>query len=70
MVADVWETIPRRAGIESALTKRISVNVEGLYADLGRQGCGAPIYDATVPAHYGTGRSESGFGVVRGGLER
>ncbi|ACB79014.1 porin [Methylorubrum populi BJ001] len=56
------------AGIEYALTDHVSVKVEGLYVDLGKQGTGTTVYDATVPAYYGTGRSESGFGVVRGGL--
>lgn len=55
-------------GVEYALTDHISVKVEGLYVDLGRRGTGTTVYDATVPAYYGTGRSESGFGVVRGGL--
>ncbi len=55
-------------GVEYALTEKISVKVEGLYVDLGKRGAGATAYDAAVPAYYGTGRSESGFGLVRGGL--
>ena len=54
-------------GLEYALTEKLSVKVEGLYVDLGRS-TGATVYDAAVPAYYGTGRSESGFGLVRGGL--
>nr|WP_137831490.1 outer membrane beta-barrel protein [Methylobacterium sp. L1A1] len=55
-------------GVEYALTDKVSVKVEGLYVDLGKRSPGATVYDATVPAYYGTGRSESGFGLVRGGL--
>ncbi|GAB6841601.1 outer membrane immunogenic protein [Methylorubrum rhodinum] len=55
-------------GVEYALTEKISVKVEGLYVDLGKRGSGTTVYDASVPAYYGTGRSESGFGLVRGGL--
>lgn len=55
-------------GVEYALTEHISVKVEGLYVDLGKRGSGTTVYDTSVPAYYGTGRSESGFGLVRGGL--
>ena len=55
-------------GVEYALTDHVSVKVEGLYVDLGKKSSGTTYYDSSVPAYYGTGRSDSGFGVVRGGL--
>lgn len=56
------------AGLEYALTEHVSVKVEGLSVGLGRQGTGTTVYDATTSSDAGTGRPESGFGVVRGGL--
>ncbi|HZY66957.1 MAG TPA: outer membrane beta-barrel protein, partial [Devosia sp.] len=44
-------------GVEYALTEHISVKVEGLYVDLGKRGSSTTVYDTSVPAYYGTGRS-------------
>ncbi|MCE4224238.1 porin family protein [Methylobacterium sp. C25] len=55
-------------GVEYALTDHISVKLEGLYVDLGKGRTGMTYYDATTPAYYGTGRSDSGFGLARAGL--
>ncbi|MGU3536331.1 outer membrane protein [Methylobacterium sp. A54F] len=55
-------------GLEYAFTDKLSAKIEGLYVNLARRFSGATVYDATVPAYYGGGRAESGFGLVRAGL--
>ncbi|GJE61801.1 outer membrane protein [Methylobacterium trifolii] len=55
-------------GIEYAFTAKLSAKIEALYLNLGRPTGGATYYDSAVPAYYGLGRSDSGFGVVLAGL--
>lgn len=55
-------------GIEYAFTDKLSAKIEALYLNLGKRFSGATYYDATTAAYYGAGRSDSGFGVVRAGL--
>lgn len=55
-------------GVEYAITDHISAKVEGLYVNLGKNNSGTTYYDSSVPAYYGTGRSDFGFGLVRAGL--
>jgi outer membrane immunogenic protein len=55
-------------GFESAFTEKLSAKIEALYVNLGKRNAGNTVYDATVPAYYGTGIAESGFAVVRAGI--
>ncbi|NEU14565.1 porin family protein [Methylobacterium sp. BTF04] len=55
-------------GFEYAFTEKLSAKIEALYVNLGKRGGGTTVYDATVPAYYGTGTAESGFAVVRAGI--
>ncbi|GEP00768.1 outer membrane protein [Methylobacterium haplocladii] len=55
-------------GVEYALTDHVSVKLEGLYVNLGKGTAGTTYYDTATPAYYGTGRSDSGFGIARAGL--
>ena len=56
-------------GLEYAFTDRWSAKVEALYVNLRRSWSNtATAYDASVPAYYGPGRIDSGFAVVRAGL--
>ncbi len=56
------------AGVEYAITKNISARIEGLYVNLKQSRASATYYDASVPAYYGAGKADSGFGVVRAGV--
>ena len=54
-------------GVEYAFTRNISVKLEGLYVDLERR-TATTYYDALSGGYYGTTGRDSGFGVVRAGL--
>lgn len=55
-------------GFEYAFTEKLSAKIEALYVNLGKRSVTGAYYDASVPAYYGTGRSDSGFTVARAGL--
>ena len=55
-------------GIEYAFTEKLSAKVEALYLHLGRGSSAATYYNASVPAYYGAGKQESGFALVRAGV--
>jgi outer membrane immunogenic protein len=55
-------------GLEYAFTEKLSAKIEGLYVKLNKGGSTLTTYDATVPAYYGTGSGNTGFAVVRAGL--
>ncbi|MEE7440301.1 outer membrane protein [Methylobacterium oryzae] len=55
-------------GIEYAFTEKLSAKVEALYLHLGRGTNAATYYNASVPAFYGAGKQDSGFAVVRVGV--
>ncbi|WP_457108022.1 outer membrane protein [Methylobacterium sp. P5_C11] len=55
-------------GIEYAFTEKLSVKVEALYLHLGRGSAAATYYNASVPAYYGAGKQDSGFALVRAGV--
>lgn len=54
-------------GFEYAFTEKLSAKIEALYVALGKRS-GLTAYDTTVPAYTGTGANETGFAVVRAGL--
>ena len=55
-------------GIEYAFTEKLSAKVEALYLHLGSGFAGATYYKASVPAYYGAGKQDSGFALVRAGV--
>ncbi|SDA16930.1 outer membrane immunogenic protein [Methylobacterium sp. UNC378MF] len=55
-------------GVEYALTEKLSAKVEALYLHLGRGSVASTYYNASVPAYYGAGKQDSGFALVRAGL--
>ncbi|MEA1831046.1 outer membrane beta-barrel protein [Methylobacterium durans] len=56
-------------GLEYAFTERWSAKIEALYVNLRRSWANAAtVYDASVPAYYGIGRTDPGFAIVRAGL--
>ncbi|MCJ2058590.1 porin family protein [Methylobacterium sp. J-048] len=55
-------------GIEYAFTEKLSAKVEALYLHLGRGFTGSTYYNASVPAYYGAGKQDSGFALVRAGV--
>jgi outer membrane immunogenic protein len=55
-------------GVEYAFTEKLSAKVEALYIHLGRGFTGSTYYNAGVPAYYGAGKQDSGFALVRAGL--
>jgi outer membrane immunogenic protein len=55
-------------GIEYAFTEKLSAKVEALYIHLGRGFIGSAYYNASVPAYYGAGKQDSGFALVRAGV--
>ena len=55
-------------GIEYAFTEKLSAKVEALYLHLGRGFTGTTYYSAGVPAYYGAGKQDSGFALVRAGV--
>jgi outer membrane immunogenic protein len=55
-------------GIEYAFTEKLSAKVEALYIRLGRGFTGSTYYNASVPAYYGAGKQDSGFALVRAGV--
>jgi outer membrane immunogenic protein len=55
-------------GIEYAFTEKLSAKVEALYLHLNRGFTGTTYYSASVPAYYGAGKQDSGFALVRAGV--
>ncbi|SDN59135.1 outer membrane immunogenic protein [Methylobacterium phyllostachyos] len=55
-------------GVEYAFTEKLSAKVEALYVQLGRGFAGTTYYNAGVPAYYGAGKQDSGFALVRAGV--
>ena len=55
-------------GLEYAFTEKLSAKAEALYINLAKRSSGSATYDSTVPAYYGTGSSDTGFAVVRAGV--
>jgi outer membrane immunogenic protein len=55
-------------GIEYAFTEKLSAKVEALYVHLSQGTAGAAYYNASVPAYYGAGKQDSGFSLVRAGV--
>ena len=55
-------------GIEYAFTEKLSAKVEALYLHLDRGFTGTTYYSAAVPAYYGAGKQDSGFALVRAGV--
>ena len=55
-------------GIEYAFTEKLSAKVEALYLHLDRGFTGTTYYSASVPAYYGAGKQDSGFALVRAGV--
>jgi outer membrane immunogenic protein len=55
-------------GIEYAFTEKLSAKVEALYLHLDRGFTGTTYYSAGVPAYYGAGKQDSGFALVRAGV--
>ena len=55
-------------GIEYAFTEKLSAKVEALYLHLDRGFAGTTYYNAGVPAYYGAGKQDSGFALVRAGV--
>jgi outer membrane immunogenic protein len=55
-------------GIEYAFTEKLSAKIEALYIHLDRGFTGTTYYNAGTPAYYGAGKQDSGFALVRAGV--
>lgn len=55
-------------GVEYALTDKLSAKVEALYVHLDRGFAGTTYYSTGSAAYYGAGKQDSGFALVRAGV--
>jgi outer membrane immunogenic protein len=55
-------------GIEYAFTEKLSAKVEALYIHLDRGFASTTYYSTSGPAYYGAGKLDSGFALVRAGV--